>query len=73
MIQPATISTMLAHIPDQGYIIMLIAMTFEGPIVTTLAAFGASLGLFSIFIVFLLSVLGDIIADSFLFYVGRPA
>jgi len=46
-------------------------MLFEGPVVSYVAAFSASLGIFNIFYVLILSSLGNIVGDVILFYVGR--
>lgn len=60
-----------------GYAVMLLLMIVEGPITTMSAAFLASLGYFNIFIVVLLSILGDVIGDillySFGYFGGRRA
>jgi len=53
-----------------GYPAMLFLMIVEGPIVTIIVAFLASLGYFNVFIVFLLSVAGDVIGDIILYYIG---
>lgn len=53
-----------------GYPIMLFLMILEGPIVTIIAAFLASLGYFNVFVVFGLSVAGDVIGDIILYYIG---
>lgn len=60
----------LVYIKTIGYPTMLILMTVEGPIATILAAFAASLGFFNIFIVFGLSMLGDILGDIILYIIG---
>jgi len=60
----------LGHIKTIGYPLMLIVMIVEGPIITILAAFAASLGFFNIFIVLILSILGDIIGDMILYTIG---
>lgn len=57
-------------LPYWGYPAMLLLMTLEGPIVTVIAAFLASLGYFNIFIVFVLSVSGDVIGDIILYFIG---
>ena len=49
---------------------MLLLMTLEGPIITIISAFLASLGYFNIFIVFSLSVLGDVLGDIVLYFIG---
>ena len=53
-----------------GYAIMLPLMIIEGPVATIIAAMLASLGAFNIFIVFVLSVVGDMIGDILLYGVG---
>ena len=53
-----------------GYPIMLLLMTLEGPIATIIAAFLASMGYFNIFVVFGLSVAGDVIGDVILYCIG---
>lgn len=45
-------------------------MILEGPIVTMIAAFLASLGYFNVFIVFILSMTGDVVGDIALYYIG---
>lgn len=57
-------------LPYWGYPAMLFFMTIEGPIVTIIAAFLASLGYFNVFIVFGLSVLGDVLGDIVLYFIG---
>lgn len=57
-----------------GYFLMLIAMIIEGPIITAAAAFAAAFGLFSLPVIFVLSLLGDLIGDVIFYavgYVGR--
>lgn len=68
MIDPATIIQFLSN---SSYFILLILLIIEGPIVTVVASFFASQGNFNILLVFLLAVLGDLIADAFLFFTGR--
>lgn len=60
----------LGYIKTIGYPTMLFLMIIEGPIATILAAFAASLGFFNIFVVFALSMLGDIIGDIILYTIG---
>ncbi|MFA5925433.1 MAG: DedA family protein [Parcubacteria group bacterium] len=57
-------------LPYWGYPAMLIFMIIEGPIVTIIAAFLASMGYFNIFAVFGLSVLGDVVGDIILYTIG---
>jgi len=60
----------LSHIKTIGYPLMLLIMILEGPIMTILASFAASLGFFNIFIVFILSITGDIVGDMILYAIG---
>jgi len=53
-----------------GYFVMLPLMILEGPVVTIIAAMLASLGAFNVFIVLLLSILGDMIGDIILYGLG---
>ena len=53
-----------------GYWIILPLMIIEGPVITIISAMLAKLGAFNVFIVFILSVLGDIIGDVVLYYLG---
>lgn len=64
---PQQIFQFLSH---YGYWIMIPLMIIEGPIVTVAAAMLAKLGAFNVFIVFVLSVLGDMIGDVILYYLG---
>jgi membrane protein DedA with SNARE-associated domain len=53
-----------------GYLVMLPLMIIEGPIVTVIAAMLASLGAFNVFLVLILSILGDVIGDVALYGLG---
>lgn len=53
-----------------GYPLMLLLMILEGPVVTLGAAFLASMGYFNFFIILILSILGDIIGDIILYFIG---
>ncbi len=67
----STTAGILAVLQSQGYLLMFIAMLFEGPIITAVAAFAASLGWFNIYIVLLLSLLGNVIGDFISYFIGR--
>lgn len=59
-----------------GYVLMFIGMLIEGPAITSAGAFAAKLGYFDIWIVFLLSILGNLIPDVIYYalgYWGRQA
>lgn len=53
-----------------GYWIMVPLMIIEGPIITIISAMLAKLGAFNVFLVFILSVAGDMIGDIILYYLG---
>jgi membrane protein DedA with SNARE-associated domain len=61
----------LQFLQTSGYGIMLILMIIEGPIITYIASFAASLGIFNVFYVFIISFLGNFIGDLIFFYIGR--
>ena len=60
----------LSQIHALGYPAMFILMVIEGPIATLIPAFGAKLGFFNIYIVFFLSLAGDILGDIILYGIG---
>jgi membrane protein DedA with SNARE-associated domain len=60
----------LSHIKTVGYPLMFLIMVVEGPIATIIAAFAASLGFFNVFIVLILSIIGDITGDLILYSLG---
>ncbi len=63
-------AVIVSYLGLYGYPIMFILMYFEGPIVTFISAFLASLGLFNLAIVWCLSFLGDFLNDLVHFYIG---
>lgn len=62
---------MLQFLQTSGYLIMFFIMVVEGPIITYVASFAASLGIFNIFYVAVLSFLGNVLGDLIYFYIGR--
>lgn len=64
-------ASMLQFLQTSGYGIMFILMIVEGPIITYMASFAASLGIFNIFYVLILSLLGNILGDLIFFFIGR--
>lgn len=70
-IKGSNFAGMLQFLQTSGYGIMFILMLVEGPITTYVAAFAASLDIFNVFYVFILSSLGCIIGDLILFLIGR--
>ena len=57
-------------LPYWGYPTMLLLMIVEGPFATIASAFLASLGYFNVFIVFGLSIMGDVVGDIILYFIG---
>ncbi len=53
-----------------GYFIMLPLMILEGPVATLIAATLAALGAFNVFIVLILSIIGDMLGDIILYGLG---
>ncbi len=66
----ATFSGAFGWLIAHGYPLMFLAMLVEGPVVTAAASFAAAFGYFNIFIVFILSILGDVTADVIYYAVG---
>ncbi len=58
---------------EYRYWILLPLMIIEGPIVTLIAAFMASLGVFNIYAIFVLSVFGDMFGDILFYIFGRKS
>lgn len=67
---PQLFKSLVATVSANGYLFILLAMIIEGPLVTTAAAFAAGLGIFNVFNIYLLSILGDVIADIVYFMLG---
>ena len=65
-----TFSTALSFVETHGYLIIFIAMVIEGPFVTVASAFAASLGIFNVYIIFLLALLGDLTGDFLHYTIG---
>jgi len=63
----AVFQWVIAH----GYVLMFLAMCAEGPTVTAAATFASTFGYFNPFIVFALSILGDVIPDMIYYGLGR--
>jgi membrane protein DedA with SNARE-associated domain len=62
---------LISFLQTNGYILLFLIMVFEGSIVTYIAAFLASTGIFNIYIVFGLSLLGNLVGDTIFYYSGR--
>lgn len=62
---------LLALLQTQGYLILFLLMFLEGPIITYVAAFAASLGFFNVFIVWILAIVSKFLGDLIFFLIGR--
>jgi len=54
----------------ESYALLFVAILIEGPAVTAAGSFAAALGAFSLWIVFVLSVLGNLIPDIVFYAIG---
>ncbi|EKE21635.1 MAG: hypothetical protein ACD_7C00165G0004 [uncultured bacterium] len=61
----------LNFLSDWGYWIILPLMIIEGPIVTILSSMLASFGVLNVWVVLIFSMLGDIIGDVILYWLGK--
>jgi membrane protein DedA with SNARE-associated domain len=66
----STLSGTAGWIVQNGYSLMFVVMLIEGPIITAAGAFAAALGYFNLWIVFLLSVVGNLIPDLVYYAIG---
>ena len=62
---------LLSYLQMHGYVIMLLMMFVEGASVTYVSAFLASTGVFNIYAVLLISILGFVTEDLILYSVGK--
>lgn len=63
-------SVTLAFFQTHGYWILFLLLILDGAI-AALAGFAASLGVFDVWIVFVLAFFGGVIPDSFFFFIGK--
>jgi len=61
----------LSFLSHWGYLIILPLMIIEGPIVTILSAMLAATGVFNVWVVLVLSMLGDVVGDVALYWAGN--
>lgn len=54
-----------------GYLLLFPIAIMEGPIISVIAGFLVSLGIFNLFIVYAIIVVGDILGDAFWYFLGR--
>jgi membrane protein DedA with SNARE-associated domain len=67
---PTTFPAITQWILHNGYSLMFVLMLIEGPVVTAAGAFAAALSYFHLWIVFLLSILGNLIPDAVYYALG---
>lgn len=63
-------ASLVAWVTSHSYPLILVGMFVEGPIITTAAGFAAGLGLLNVFVLWLLSIVGDFLGDTVYYYVG---
>jgi membrane protein DedA with SNARE-associated domain len=67
---PTTFQAITQWILQQGYSLMFILMLIEGPVVTAAGAFAAAFSYFHLWIVFVLSILANLIPDAVYYAMG---
>jgi membrane protein DedA with SNARE-associated domain len=67
---PTTFQAITQWILQQGYTLMFVLMLVEGPVVTAAGAFAAAFSYFHLWIVFLLSILANLIPDVIYYALG---
>jgi len=67
----SSFSNALDWIIRHGYFLMFVIMLIEGPVITAAAAFAVALGYFDGWLVFLLSIFGNLIPDVIYYAAGR--
>jgi membrane protein DedA with SNARE-associated domain len=66
----ASFSGAFQWVIGHGYTLMFLAMLIEGPVVTAAATFAVAVGYFNIYAVFVLALLGDLVADVIYYAIG---
>jgi membrane protein DedA with SNARE-associated domain len=69
----STPASILSFLQGQGYLIIFLVMCLEGPLITYVAAFAASLGVFNIVVIYLLSLAGNLTGDIIYYTIGKFA
>ena len=67
------LNTLQQLVQAHGLWLLVPASIVEGPIVTVIASYMASLGLLNIYAVYVICVLGDLLGDTILYCIGRFA
>jgi membrane protein DedA with SNARE-associated domain len=61
----------LSWVSAHGYPLMFLVMCIEGPTVTAAATFALTMGFFNPFVIFALSIFGDVLPDALYYGIGR--
>jgi len=67
----STSTGLLAFVQNHGYFIVFLLVIVEGPLTNYVAAFASSLGFFNVYIILILSILANYMADLIYFFIGR--
>lgn len=67
---PTTFQAITQWVLQQGYTLMFVLMLIEGPVVTAAGAFAAAFSYFHLWIVFVLSLLGNLVPDVVYYAMG---
>lgn len=70
---PHTLAGLVPWVITNGYWLFFIAAVIEGSLVTTAAGVAAGLGYFSLPLVMLISVAGDLVGDLVYYFIGRSS
>jgi len=63
-------SLALHWVISHGYLLLFLVTLVEGPSITAIGAFAAKLGYFNIYLIFLISILGNLIPDIIYYAIG---
>lgn len=66
-------STLLTLLQNNGYLIIFLLVFLYGPVITYAGGFLASLNVFNVYLVILVTILGNIIPDLILFWIGKTS
>ncbi len=67
------LNQILEWLGHYGYAVLLPLSVIEGPIIAVLAGFLVSLGHFNFIIAYIVLIIGDLIGDTILYYLGRAS
>lgn len=65
-----TLTALVPWIISHGYFLFFLVALIEGPLVTTAAGVAAALGYYSILIIILIAIAGDLTADVVYYFIG---